>query len=189
MAKQTVHTLVGAVVVVIGIFAIVISHRGGPAEDASGYNIVAEFGAVDGVSIGTKVLLAGIVVGNVAQISYDEKDQRAKLDFTVENGIKIPFDSVALIVTDGLLGNKYIKIQAGGDEEMMKAGDEFEYVQGSISFEEILEKVILNAEQQRKNEKEKEEKKPKPNQASIGGGELMRTAEVIRQISNGALSK
>ncbi len=189
MSKQTVNTLVGAVVVVIGLFAIVISHRGGPTEDTTGYTLIAEFGAVDGVTVGTKVLLAGIVIGDVAEISYDESEQRAKLDFTVENGIKIPLDSVALIVTDGLLGNKYIKIQPGGDEEMMKGGDIFEYVQDSISFEEILEKVILNAEQQRKKEEEKKQDKPKPNQASVGGSGTPQGAANIRNISNGALSK
>ncbi len=167
MNKQTLHTLVGAATLLVAAFVVFISHQGGPRETTSGYPIVGRFASIDGIGVGTKVLLTGIEIGKVAGYTYDLEGQRAIVTFTIRDDIKIPLDSVALIVSDGLLGAKYIKIQPGGEIDMMQSGDEFEYVQDAIAFEEILEKVILNAEQQRGKNKEKDDAKPEPNQASI----------------------
>lgn len=176
MSRQTVNTLVGALVVAVGVTAFLLSQRGGQADIPDSYELKASFGSIDGVSKGTKVLLTGLPVGQVDRFSYNEERQRAILIMSIRDGIEIPQDSVVMIVTDGLLGGKYLKIQAGGDTEMMKPGGQFDYTQDSIVFEEILEKVILNAEQERKKQQEEQEKnkddKPakKPNEASLSGG-------------------
>jgi len=177
MSKQTVNTLVGALVVAVGVSAFLLSQRAKSVEIADGYELKASFGSIDGVSKGTKVLLTGLPVGQVDEFYYNEERQRAILMMSIRNDIEIPLDSVVMIVTDGLLGAKYLKIQAGGDTEMMKPGGQFDYTQDSIVFEEILEKVILNAEQSRRKQQEekdknKDEEKPakKPNEASLSGG-------------------
>lgn len=193
MSKETQHILAGAIVVALGVAVFLWSHRGGPTEQISGYPLSAQFGAVDGVGIGTKVLLTGIQVGDVARMYYDDKSERAVLDFVIRPDIKIPADSVALIVTDGLLGAKYIKIQPGGDEEMMKPGDQFEYVQGSIAFEEILEKVIINAEQKRreaeKDKPKKKDEKADPNRVMIPLEHSGRAVAEAGNHANGASTK
>ena len=124
------------------------------------------------------MLLAGIPVGQVAGYAYDPEGQRAIVTFTIQDDIKIPLDSVALIVSDGLLGAKYIKIQPGGELDMMQSGDEFEYVQDAIAFEEILEKVILNAEHQR-NKRNEDDAESKPNQATMEGPASQAATETI----------
>ena len=177
MNKPVVNTLVGALIVVLGVAAFLWSQRGDHREVEAGYQLKASFGSIDGVAKGTKILLTGIPVGEVAGFYYNEERQRAVVLMTIRDGIRIPLDSVVMIVTDGLLGGKYLKIQAGGDSEMMAPGGQFDYTQDSIVFEEILEKVILNAEKTRQKEKEEKEKKEKsqeqqparkPNQAFDG---------------------
>jgi phospholipid/cholesterol/gamma-HCH transport system substrate-binding protein len=171
MNKPAVNTLVGALVVALGVAAFLWSQRGDHHEVQSGYELKASFGSIDGVAKGTKILLTGLPVGEVTSFHYNEERQRAVVSMTIRDGIEIPLDSVVMIVTDGLLGGKYLKIQAGGDSEMMKPGGQFDYTQDSIVFEEILEKVILNAEKTRQKEKEEKEKSQdqeparKPNQA------------------------
>ncbi len=113
------------------------------------------------MSKGTKVLLTGIPIGDVSSFYYNESRQRAIVTMTIQNGIEIPDDSVVMIVTDGLLGSKYLKIQPGGDTAMMKPGAQFDYTQDSIVFEEILQKVILNAEKTREKAKEEKQKQEK----------------------------
>ena len=192
MSKETLHILAGAIVVAAGTLAFILSHQGGPTEKISGYPLSAQFSAVDGVGIGTKVLLTGIPVGDVGRMYYDDKSERAVLDFVIRPDIKIPADSVALIVTDGLLGAKYIKIQPGGDEEMLKPGDAFEYVQGSIAFEEILEKVIVNAEQKRREEKKEKPEKDKqadPNRVMGPPAQSGRTVAEAGNLSDGVSTK
>jgi len=179
MSKKTVNTLVGALVVAIGVTAFLLSQRRGQADIPDSYELKASFGSIDGVSKGTKVLLTGLQVGAVDRFFYNEERQRAILTMSIRDGIEIPLDSVVMIVTDGLLGAKYLKIQAGGDTAMMKPGAQFDYTKDSIVFEEILEKVILNAEQTRRKqqeekEKNKDEKTPgkKPNEASLSWGTI-----------------
>lgn len=185
MNKQSVNTLVGALVVLVGVAAFLLSQRGDHREAEAGYDVKASFGSIDGVAKGTKILLTGIPVGEVADFFYNEKRQRAVVTMSIRDGIQIPLDSVVMIVTDGLLGGKYLKIQAGGDTEMMKPGGQFDYTQDSIVFEEILEKVILNAERTRQKEKEAKEKESKeqtparkPNQAFNGNASDFTTAWV-----------
>jgi phospholipid/cholesterol/gamma-HCH transport system substrate-binding protein len=161
MGKQTVNTLVGALVVAVGVLAVVLSQRANHTDIPTGYELRASFGTIDGVSKGTKVLLTGIPVGEVSSFRYDESRQRAVVTLTIQDGIEIPVDSVVMIVTDGLLGGKYLKIQPGGDTAMMKPGGQFDYTQDSIVFEEILEKVILNAEKTRQKDKEEKQKQEK----------------------------
>ena len=172
MNNRTVQTLVGALIVAIGVVVFLLSQQSDPDRIDGGYEVTASFGAIDGVSKGTRILLTGLPVGDVDKYYYDENQQRAVVTMSVQHGIEIPLDSVVMIVTDGLLGAKYLKIQAGGDTEMMKPGDQFEYTQDSIVLEEILEKVILNAEQKRKEEKEKKDgdtPAKKPNKAFLSG--------------------
>ena len=182
-SSQSVKTLVGALVVAVGVAAFVLSQRGDHHAIEGGYKVKASFGSIDGVSPGTKVLLTGLPVGEVDTFFYSEQRQRAIVTLSIRHGIEIPLDSVVMIVTDGLLGGKYLKIQAGGDTEMMKPGDQFDYTQDSIVFEEILQKVILNAEENRKREKEAREKEEKegkptknPNEASLSD-DLIRFAQ------------
>lgn len=185
MSKKSLHALVGAVIVTLGIVSIILSQTSGRGSSSSGYELIGRFGATDGVAVGTKVLLVGIQIGEVTRQYYDRESQRAVLHFTIRSEMNIPLDSVALIVSDGMLGGKYIKIQPGGELEMLRAGDAFEYVQDSIVFEEILEKVILNAEQRRGGDKKPEAEKRPPKEArfqeKLGGSESVpRATEGLR---------
>ena len=71
------------------------------------------------------------------------------------NNIKIPSDSSAKIVSEGLLGSKYISISLGGDEENLKDGQEITYTQSSVNFEELLGKFIFSDKNKNENKDEK----------------------------------
>lgn len=146
MNRQTLNILVGAAVVILGAAVILYSYRITPINAPEGYKLTARFSSIDGVTVGTRVLLAGIKVGEVTDQGFDTETQRARVTLTIDKDVRIPTDSVAKIVSEGMLGARYIKLQAGGAEQMFAPGGEFEYVQGSINFEEILQKIIQNAE-------------------------------------------
>ncbi len=154
MNRQTLHILVGAAVLLLGTGVILASSGGKGRSAGDGYPLSATFQSIDGVGIGTEVLLAGIRVGKVTARRYEPDGHRATLVMSIDPAVRIPVDSVAMIVSSGLLGGKYLKLEPGGEEEMMQPGDSFEYVQDSIIFEELLEKVVLDAEARRKKRKE-----------------------------------
>jgi len=156
MKRETVHILAGAAVLLMAPLLGFIFFSGDARTDsAKGYELSASYIRADGVKIGTKVLLAGIPVGKVTKLAFDADDFQAILTFTIRDDIRLPADTAALIVSDGLLGGKYIKLDIGGAQEMLRPGDGFEYAQDSVIVEARLEKVVLWAEQRRLKAREK----------------------------------
>ena len=110
------------------------------SED-SDYSVYATFNRTDGLSIGDKVRMAGIDIGLVEKSVLDE-DYRATLTLKIHEGILIPDDSSASIVSSSIMGNKYIEIEPGGSEEYIENEGEFSYTQDAIVLEELLDRII-----------------------------------------------
>lgn len=118
------------------------------AEDTD-YNVYATFNRTDGLAIGDKVRMAGIDVGHVEKSVLDE-DYRAVLTLKIREGILIPDDSSASIVSSGIMGNKYIEIEPGGSEEYIENEGEFSYTQDAIVLEELIDRIISLGKAKRK---------------------------------------
>jgi len=156
MNRETVHILAGAaVLLMVPLLGFVFFSSDARTDSANGYELTASYNRVNGVSIGADVLLAGVPVGKVTRLAFDAEEFQAILTFTIRDDIRLPRDTAALIVSDGLLGGKYIKLDVGGAEDMLQPGDGFEYVQDSIIVEALLEKIVLRAEQSRLKAREK----------------------------------
>lgn len=156
MNRDTVHILVGAAVLLIApVLFILFLTDDARTGSAAGYELEARYNRVDGVTIGTDVLLAGAPVGKVTALDFDPELLQVVLTMTLQDDIKLPIDTAAIIVSDGLLGGKFIKLDPGGAEEMLQPGDGFDYVQDAIIVEALLEKVVLWAEARRLEAKRK----------------------------------
>ena len=148
LRRDITETLVGGVAllgfVVFVVFAMTINQKA-----VSGYPLNAIYSHVDGLSLGAAVRLAGIPVGEVTSERFDPTHDQAIVTIMIADGIPIPRDSAAIIASDGLFGGKFIKIDPGGDPEMLKPGDTFGYVQDSIDLERLLARVVQEAESRR----------------------------------------
>lgn len=152
------YILVGAAAMVALAYFFVsgyLSDRRGEVSD-DGYHVIGRFDSVVGITKGSPVLLAGLPVGQVVDVRLETETNTAVLEMAIAEGTEIPYDSVAKILTDGMMGPKYIKISPGGALESLRDGEEFEYVQDSILFQELLQKVILSAEARRRGEQDKQ---------------------------------
>lgn len=167
MTRETVHILVGAAVLLAAPLLFLVFLTGDARTGSTeGFELKARYNRVDGVTVGTDVLLAGAPIGKVTRVDFDPELLQAILTMTLREDIKVPLDTAALIVSDGLLGGKFIKLEPGGAEQMLRPGDHFEYTQDAIIVEALLEKVVLWAEARRlearrkKSEGGSEAKKP-----------------------------
>ncbi len=149
--------IVGTFVLFCAIFFFFSSFKSAKISTSSGYHIIAKFENVDGISGGSDVKIAGVKVGTVVDQALDEKDFRATLTLNIENKIKLPTDSSLKISSEGLLGSKYLALTPGGDDENLKDGDEIQYTQSSVSFEDLLGKFIFGEKD--KSSKGENEKK------------------------------
>ena len=111
------------------------------AEDGKYYAVNARFGRTDGLLVGDKVRLAGITIGRVMDAKLDEHFN-AIMTLEVKDGINIPDDSSASIVSSGLMGSKYIEIEPGGSEDFIQPGGEFSYTQDAMVIEELLDRIV-----------------------------------------------
>jgi len=136
--------LTGALVLVValGFLAYAVAHSGRTA--GSGYPLVAHFDHIDGLSVGGDVRIAGVKVGTVTDEHIDPKTFNAVVGLTVQNDIQLPKDSAASIVSESLLGGKYISLSPGGDETILKPGQAITITQSSVSLEELLGKFIFS---------------------------------------------
>ena len=144
LSRDTVEILVGAVALIafalFVVFAFTVNQHA-----VNGYRLYAVYRHIDGLALHADVRLAGIRIGEVTGESTAPNDN-ARLTLTVRSGVQIPSDSAAIIASEGLLGAKFVKIDPGGDPVNLKPGATFEYVQDSVDFERLLERVVNEAE-------------------------------------------
>jgi phospholipid/cholesterol/gamma-HCH transport system substrate-binding protein len=106
------------------------------------YPLEASFRSLEGVSVGTDVRLAGVRVGQVANVDLNPETYRADTVVTVQNGIEIPDDSAIVISSEGLLGGNFVEIVPGGSPFNYDAGAEIEDTQGAVSLISLLLKFV-----------------------------------------------
>jgi len=109
------------------------------------YSLDAEFDNVSGLKVGAVIETAGVGIGKVAGVRLGENGL-ARVTMLVNQDIKITADAIASIRTQGLIGDKYIKIIQGADEEMLGEGGVIFDTESSIDFEELVSKYIFKSD-------------------------------------------
>ena len=145
MQNSIVETLIGAVVVAVAALFFLFAYSSTGSAPVSGYDVIAKFNRVDGVSVGTDVRLSGIKVGTVAKLALDPKSYNAVVTIALDNSVKLPDDSSVRVTSEGLLGNQFLSIEAGASMQMIKPGGEIENTQGSIDLIGLLGKAVFSA--------------------------------------------
>jgi phospholipid/cholesterol/gamma-HCH transport system substrate-binding protein len=112
-------------------------------SDGSSYEVTARFENIGSLKVGAPVSMAGVTIGRVESIGYDQNVYKAVVRMRINSAFnKIPKDSDAAIQTSGLLGGQYIGISAGGDEEYLKHGDRIEFVQDAFVLENLINQLV-----------------------------------------------
>jgi phospholipid/cholesterol/gamma-HCH transport system substrate-binding protein len=106
------------------------------------YVLYAGFVSTSGLKPGATVEIAGVQVGNVTDISL--KNNKAYLTLRVRPDIKIPVDSSAAIRTRGLIGEKFVKITPGADDQILAAGQEVDQTDSVVDLEELIGKFMFD---------------------------------------------
>ena len=105
-------TLAAMVLVVAGVF-LVFAQNVGNVASIQGWQLKAKFNSVDGLGIGNDVRIGGVKVGTVVGLTIDQQDYRALVKMQILKELKLPFDTVAAVVSEGVLGGKYIALEPG----------------------------------------------------------------------------
>jgi phospholipid/cholesterol/gamma-HCH transport system substrate-binding protein len=117
---------------------------------ADGYNVVARFENIGGLKPRAPVKSAGVVVGRVADIQFDNESFEAAVTLRLDKRYAFPRDSSAAILTSGLLGEQYIGLDAGGDSVKLKAGDRILITQDAVVLENLIGQFLYAKAQEGK---------------------------------------
>ena len=139
--NRTVLALTGALAIALILLGMVFGLAAGDGA-RRGYLLHATYDQADGLAVGAPVYLAGVRVGAVERMSLDPQRLRARVALRIDETVGVPEESAAMIVSDGVLGGKSVKIEPGSGEDMMARGSEFELVQDAVIVESLLERIV-----------------------------------------------
>jgi phospholipid/cholesterol/gamma-HCH transport system substrate-binding protein len=109
------------------------------------YRITANFDNIGGLKSKAAVRSAGVVVGRVTEIGFDDTRFQAKIAIDLESRYKFPKDSSLKILTSGLLGDQYIGIEPGADEQNWAVGDNVSQTQSAVVLENLISQFLFNS--------------------------------------------
>ena len=147
MERTTVDLWVG-VFVVAGIAALVMLAMKvgnlGTYNVSEAYQVHAYFSNIGGLKPKASIKSAGVLVGRVTEITLDTERYEAKVVMSLDKRYQFPKDTFANILTSGLLGEQYIGLVPGGDDQMLKNGEQLKMTQSAVVLEDLIGKFLYN---------------------------------------------
>lgn len=151
MSNHKIDVWVG-LFVLLGIIALVfLALRAGNLSSfsfAQTYAVQAKFDNIGGLKVRAPVKSAGVVVGRVSEIRFDDQTYQAIVTFNIDQTFEFPADTSASILTSGLLGEQYIGLDAGGDDLMLATGDSITLTQSAIVLERLISQFLYGTAEQ-----------------------------------------
>ncbi len=147
MNRSTIDLWVG-IFVTIGLGAIVfLALKVGnltSLDSKASYRIEANFDNIGGLKLRAPVKAAGVIVGRVESVTLDPKTYEAHVTLKIDNGYQFSRDTIAAILTSGLLGEVYIGLEAGGDPVMLADGGRIGKTQSAIVLEKLISQFLFD---------------------------------------------
>jgi phospholipid/cholesterol/gamma-HCH transport system substrate-binding protein len=147
MQPSPTRDLIVGLFVAVGLAAIAylsLQVGGLSYKGEGGLELVAAFDEIGGLRERAPVAIAGVTVGQVTKIELDEA-MRARVTIDIESGLELPIDSSAAIRTSGVLGDQFIALEAGGEDELLAPGEEIEFTENALSLERLIGKFVQNS--------------------------------------------
>jgi phospholipid/cholesterol/gamma-HCH transport system substrate-binding protein len=110
-----------------------------------GLTLNAHFDETGGLKARAPVVVAGVKVGQVERVTLDQNG-RALVQLDLDKNLKVPTDTTASIVTAGILGDRFISLQLGGEEQFLKSGEEISFTESAVLLERLIGKLIHNTD-------------------------------------------
>ena len=144
MKRSVVETVLGAVVLFVAGFFLVFSYNTANVKKVGGYEVVADFSGIGGLAGGDDVLISGVKVGTVTGVALNPETYLARVHLSIDDAVKLPDDTAALISSESLLGGRYLALEPGASEDMLEPGDRIEYTQAPQNLEQLLGQFIFS---------------------------------------------
>ncbi len=143
-----IETILGGIVILVALFFLVFAYQSaGLGQSVGGYKLGAAFPSIEGVKSGSDVRINGIKVGYVISEKLEKESFMANLIIEVENGIKLPRDTIASIANESLLGGRYVKLEPGVEETYIPhdGTGQITNTQAPILLDDLIGRFVFSA--------------------------------------------
>src|SRR5690349_14863935 len=148
MERSTLDLWVGlfvcAGIAALLVLALKVGNMGSVGLGSDAYTLYANFDNIGGLKPRAPVKSAGVVVGRVTSIAFDNEKFNARVQLSIEKKFKFPKDTNATILTSGLLGEQYIGLEAGGDTANLANGDSIKLTQSAVVLEKLISQFLYS---------------------------------------------
>ena len=145
MRRSLVETILGGVVVLVAAGFLLFALQATEVGAVDGYTVKARFLKVGGLEVGSDVRISGVKVGTVTERQLDLDNFEAIVEFTVSGDVRLPVDTQAAVTSEGLLGNKYLRLIPGSAKEFIGDGAEIAQTRDFRSLEDTVSEIIFLA--------------------------------------------
>jgi phospholipid/cholesterol/gamma-HCH transport system substrate-binding protein len=170
MSRNVIETVMGAVVLVIAAVFLFFAYSTSQVHAVSGYELTAKFDRIEGIREGGDVRISGIKIGSIVGETLDSKTFLARLRLSIDPSVKLPDDTVAEIVSAGLLGDKYLSLVPGGSETLIPPGGQIKYTQSSVTLENLICQMIFSSSGSKKPAEGEAPSEPQAQPQAAPGG-------------------
>jgi phospholipid/cholesterol/gamma-HCH transport system substrate-binding protein len=139
-----IETVMGAVVLVVAALFLFLAYSTSQVRAVQGYEVTAQFDSVSGIHDGSDVRIAGVKVGSVVAETLDPKTYLADVRMSIDPAYKLPDDTVAEILSAGLLGDKFMALVPGGSEQTIPPGGRIKFTQSPVSLENLIGQMMFS---------------------------------------------
>lgn len=148
MSKINIQLLAGLfVMLALAAFTYLAVTIGGVRfNDQDSYSLTARFSSISGLQTGAIVEAAGVRVGTVSAIEFDPQSYQAIVTLRINQDVPVQEDAIAAIRTQGIIGEKFIRLIPGGFPELLADGDVIFDTESAVSLEELISKYIFSGE-------------------------------------------
>ena len=145
MRRNIIETIMGAAVILVAVGFVVFAFSATEIGSVDGYRVTARFDDAQGVNPGTDVRMAGVKIGSVVRQELNPETYFAEVTIAIQDDIRLPQDTSARIVPEGLLGGNYVNLEPGGAEETIPDGGQIQYTQGSVNLVDLIGRFMFSA--------------------------------------------
>jgi len=131
--------------VLAGLAAIAyLSVQVGGLDAPKGFHLYATFDQIGGLTTRSPVVISGVEVGQVSSIGLDE-NLRARVELDIDPSLELSVDTSASIMTQGVLGNQFVALEPGGEDDLLKPGDEIAFTESAMVLERLIGRFVNDA--------------------------------------------
>jgi phospholipid/cholesterol/gamma-HCH transport system substrate-binding protein len=144
MRRNIIETIMGAAVILVAVGFVVFAFSATGVSSVDGYRVTARFDNAQGVNPGTDVRMAGVKIGSVVEQELNPNTYFAEVTLAIQEDIRLPQDTSARIVPEGLLGGNYVNLEPGGAEETIPDGGQIQYTQGAVNLIDLIGRFMFS---------------------------------------------